>query len=113
TGTNKVKEGDILFEVVHETEDLADEMKVRGVDDPLIHVGDMVRLKFEGWPAIQFVGWPSVAVGTFPGEVIAINPTDSGKGIFKIVVGPPQNGKRVETSTFIPNVTYTKWPDIR
>ncbi|MCE2811074.1 MAG: hypothetical protein LW850_11810, partial [Planctomycetaceae bacterium] len=44
---------------------------------------------------------------------IAINPTDSGKGIFKIVVGPPQNGKPVETSTIIPNVTDTKWPDSR
>jgi hypothetical protein len=104
-GTNSVKEGDILFEVVPETEDLAVEMTVRGVDAPLIHVGDIVRLQFEGWP--------SVAVGTFPGEVIAINPTDSGKGIFKIVVGPPQNGKSEETSTIMPNVTDTKWPDSR
>ncbi|MFM9064298.1 MAG: hypothetical protein ACKOOI_14895, partial [Pirellula sp.] len=85
----------------------------RGVDAPLIHVGDSVRLQFEGWPAIQFVGWPSVAVGTFPGEVIAINPTDSGKGVFKIVVGPSQNSKPEETSTIIPNVTDTKWPDSR
>ena len=112
-GTNSVKEGDILFEVVPETEDLAVEMTVRGVDAPLIHVGDTVRLQFEGWPAIQFVGWPSVAVGTFPGEVIAINPTDSGKGIFKIVVGPPQNRKTEETSTIVPIVTDTKWPDSR
>ena len=82
-GTNSVKEGDKLFEVVPETDDLAVELTVRGVDAPLIHVGDPVRLQFEGWPAIQFVGWPSVAVGTFPGEVIAVNPTDSGKGIFK------------------------------
>lgn len=112
-GTNSVKEGDKLFEVVPETEDLAVEMTVRGVDAPLIHVGDPVRLQFEGWPAIQFVGWPSVAVGTFPGEVIAINPTDSGKGIFKIVVGPPQNRKTGETSTIIPDVTDGKWPDSR
>lgn len=112
-GTNSVKEGDILFEVVPETEDLAVEMTVRGVDAPLIHIGDTVRIQFEGWPAIQFVGWPSVAVGTFPGEVIAINPTDSGKGIFKIVVGPVQNRKNGETSTNITNVTDTKWPDSR
>jgi hypothetical protein len=112
-GTNSVKEGDKLFEVVPETEDLAVEMTVRGVDAPLVHVGDPVRLQFEGWPAIQFVGWPSVAVGTFPGEVIAINPTDSGKGIFKIVVGPPQNRQSEDNSTIIPNVTDTKWPDSR
>lgn len=112
-GTNSVKEGDKLFEVVPETEDLAVEMTVRGVDAPLIHVGDPVRLQFEGWPAIQFVGWPSVAVGTFPGEVIAINPTDSGKGIFKIVVGPVQNRKNGESSTNVTNATDTKWPDSR
>ncbi len=112
-GTNSVKEGDILFEVVPETEDLAVEMTVRGVDAPLIHVGDPVRLQFEGWPAIQFVGWPSVAVGTFPGEVIAINPTDSGRGIFKIVVGPPQNGKSSQNSTNVTNVTDIQWPDSR
>jgi hypothetical protein len=94
-GTNSVKEGDLLFEVVPETEDLAVEMTVRGVD------------------AIQFVGWPSVAVGTFPGEVIAINPTDSGKGIFKIVVGPSQNRNTEETSMIMPNVTDDKWPDSR
>ncbi|MFN7628055.1 MAG: HlyD family secretion protein, partial [Pirellula sp.] len=50
-GTNTVKEGDKLFEVVPETEDLAVELTVRGVDTPLIHVGDPVRLQVEGWPA--------------------------------------------------------------
>ncbi|MCU0708197.1 MAG: HlyD family secretion protein [Pirellula sp.] len=92
-GTKSVKEGDLLFEVVPDTEDLAVELTVRGVDAPLIHVDDPVRLQFEGWPAIQFIGWPSVAVGTFAGKVIAINPTDSGKGVFKIIVGPLQAGE--------------------
>jgi multidrug resistance efflux pump len=112
-GTNSVKEGDKLFEVVPETEDLAVELTIRGVDAPLIHVGDPVRLQFEGWPAIQFVGWPSVAVGTFPGEVIAVNPTDSGKGIFKIVVGPVQNRKGTSSVAGVVNMTDLKWPDSR
>lgn len=112
-GTTSVKEGDKLFEVVPETDDLAVELTIRGVDAPLIHVGDPVRLQFEGWPAIQFVGWPSVAVGTFPGEVIAVNPTDSGKGIFKIVVGPVQNRQDAATSTGVANMTDLKWPDSR
>ena len=112
-GTNSVKEGDKLFEVVPETDDLAVELTVRGVDAPLIHVGDPVRLQFEGWPAIQFVGWPSVAVGTFPGEVIAVNPTDSGKGIFKIVVGPVKNGGDGASLSTVSNMTDLKWPDSR
>lgn len=112
-GTNSVKEGDLLFEVVPDTEDLAVELTVRGVDAPLIHEGDHVRLQFEGWPAIQFIGWPSVAVGTFAGEVIAINPTDSGKGIFKIIVGPIQTGKDGNSAQVDPDRPENKWPGSR
>jgi len=101
-GTNTVKEGDKLFEVIPDTSDLAVELNVRGLDLQLIKVDDEVRLQFEGWPAIQFVGWPSVAVGTFGGKVIAINPSDDSKGNFKIFVGPDLDDPRQE-----------KWPDSR
>ena len=101
-GTNTVKEGDKLFEVIPDTNDLAVELNVRGLDLPLIHVGDDVRLQFDGWPAIQFVGWPSVAVGTFGGKVIAVNPSDDSKGNFKIIVGPDADDPKQE-----------KWPDSR
>ena len=101
-GTNTVKEGDKLFEVIPDTSDLAVELNVRGLDLPLIHIGDDVRLQFDGWPAIQFVGWPSVAVGTFGGKVIAVNPSDDSKGNFKIIVGPNPDDPKQE-----------KWPDSR
>ncbi len=101
-GTNTVKEGDKLFEVIPDTSDLAVELHVRGLDLPLIHVGDAVRLQFDGWPAIQFVGWPSVAVGTFGGKVIAVSPSDDSKGNFKIIVGPDPDDSKQE-----------KWPDSR
>jgi multidrug resistance efflux pump len=101
-GTNAVKEGDILFEVVPDTSDLAVELNVNGNDFPLIALGDQVRLQFEGWPAVQYVGWPSVAVGTFPGKVIAINQTDDSKGSFKILVGPDLDDPKQVT-----------WPDRR
>jgi multidrug resistance efflux pump len=101
-GTNTVKEGDKLFEVIPDTSDLAVELSVRGLDLPLIHVGDEVRLQFDGWPAIQFVGWPSVAIGTFGGKVIAVNPSDDSKGNFKIIVGPDPDDPR-----------QVKWPDSR
>jgi len=112
-GTKSVKEGDLLFEIVPETEDLAVELIIRGVDTPLIDVGNHVRLQFEGWPAIQFVGWPSVAVGTFAGEVIAINPTDSGKGAFKIIVGPVQNRESGDSSQSDEKRPEDAWPGSR
>jgi len=87
-GTNTVKEGDPLFEVIPNTSDLVVELNVRGLDQPLIHVGDEVRLQFDGWPAIQFIGWPSVAIGTFGGRVITKSPSDDSKGNFKIIVAP-------------------------
>ena len=101
-GTNTVKEGDKLFEVIPDTSDLAVELHVRGLDLPLLNVGDSVRLQFDGWPAIQFVGWPSVAIGTFGGKIIAINPADDSKGNFKIMVGPDPDDPKQE-----------KWPDSR
>lgn len=101
-GTNTVKVGDKLFEVIPDTSDLAVELNVRGLDLPLLSVGDPVRLQFDGWPAVQFVGWPSVAVGTFGGKIIAINPADDSKGNFKIIVGPDPDDPKQE-----------KWPDSR
>ena len=85
-GSDTVKEGDQLFVIVPETDELAVEMKVSGNDMPLIHEGDRVRLQFEGWPAVQFVGWPSVAIGTFGGKVNRVFPTDDGKGYFRVIV---------------------------
>ncbi|TWT84905.1 Type I secretion system membrane fusion protein PrsE [Planctomycetes bacterium CA13] len=89
-GSDTIKEGDQLFMIVPDTDDLAVEMRISGNDLPLIHEGDKVRLRFEGWPAVQFVGWPSVAIGTFGGKVNRVFPTDDGKGNFRIVVTPDE-----------------------
>jgi len=83
-----IKEGDALFTIVPETTERVVELWVSGNDTPLIQLGNHVRLQFEGWPAVQFAGWPSVAVGTFGGEVAAIDPSDDGKGSFRIQVRP-------------------------
>lgn len=83
-----VKEGDSLFTIVPDVTEQIVELWVKGNDMPLIKQGDHVRLQFEGWPAIQFVGWPSAAVGTFGGEVAAVDPADDGKGKFRIQVKP-------------------------
>lgn len=86
-----LKKGDPLFTIVPETSEQAVELWVNGNDVPLVQPGREVRLQFEGWPAVQFAGWPSVAVGTFGGEVIAIDATDDGRGKFRVLVRPTAN----------------------
>ncbi|QDT69232.1 hypothetical protein MalM25_21660 [Planctomycetes bacterium MalM25] len=83
-----VKPMDTLCRIVPKTETPAVQVWVAGNDAPLIHKGDHVRLQFEGWPAVQFSGWPSVAVGTFGGSVALVDPTDNGKGKFRVLVTP-------------------------
>jgi multidrug resistance efflux pump len=87
-----IKEGDALFTIVPDAKERAVELWVSGNDIPLIQAGDHVRLQFEGWPAVQFTGWPSVAVGTFGGEVAAIDATDDGTGKFRVLVTQGSEG---------------------
>ncbi len=84
----QIKKGDELFTIVPDTDQNAVELFVVGNDLPLIEVGAEVRLQFEGWPAVQFVGWPSIAIGSFGGQVAAIDATDDGQGQFRILVRP-------------------------
>jgi adhesin transport system membrane fusion protein len=94
-----LRPGSPICVVIPETQSRYVEMWVKGMDMPLIQSriehedgtvtpGSPVRLQFDGWPAIQFVGWPSVAIGTFGGEVVFVDPTDDGKGMFRIMVAP-------------------------
>ncbi len=90
-GAELVKAGDPLVSLVPDTEDRAVELWVRGLDVPLIEAGRMVRIQFEGWPAVQFSGWPSVAVGTFGGRVVLVDSSDDGQGNFRVLVTPDPN----------------------
>jgi multidrug efflux pump subunit AcrA (membrane-fusion protein) len=87
-GGELLKAGDSLAVFVPDTANLVVELWMNGNDIPLIHVGDPVRLQFEGWPAVQFAGWPSVAIGTFGGRVMLVDATDNGEGKFRILVEP-------------------------
>ena len=91
-----VKEGDVLAQIIPNTQSRAVELWIEGNDIPFVRVKQKARLQFEGWPAIQFRGWPEIAVGTFGGVVSFIDPTDNGQGLFRTVI--------------IPN---EPWPDIR
>lgn len=87
-GGEFVAAGDPIVILVPETDARAVEIWVDGNDVPLVSPGRVVRLQFEGWPAVQFVGWPSVAIGTFAAEVAFVDATDDGKGHFRVVVIP-------------------------
>ena len=76
------------------------ELFIDGRDVALVSPGRDVRLQFEGWPAVQFSGWPSVAIGTFEGEVIAVDPSAQANGQFRILVREKQNAEH-------------PWPDDR
>jgi membrane fusion protein, adhesin transport system len=83
-----LKAGDSVASFVPDAYTPTVEVWLDGVDMPLVHPGDSVRLMFNGWPAIQFVGWPSVAVGTFGGRVQLVDATDTKAGRFRILVVP-------------------------
>jgi multidrug efflux pump subunit AcrA (membrane-fusion protein) len=85
-----VEAGEVLAQIVPETESRAVELWVDGNDIAFIRVDQKARLQFEGWPAIQFRGWPEIAVGTFSGTVSFIDPTDNGRGSFRVVIVPDE-----------------------
>ena len=70
--------------------DLAVETYVRPIDLPLIHVGEKVRVQFDGWPAIVFSGWPNVSYGTYGAKVVAIERFISENGKYRILLAPDE-----------------------
>lgn len=85
-----VKAGDVLAQIIPETQSRAVELWIDGNDIPFVRLHQKARLQFEGWPAIQFRGWPAIAVGTFGGRVSFIDPTDNGMGSFRVVIVPDE-----------------------
>lgn len=83
-----LQRGDPLIELIPDTDELAVELWVSGLNAPLIEPGRKVRLQFEGWPAVQFSGWPSVAVGTFGGEVAVVDAHAMSDGRLRVLVVP-------------------------
>jgi multidrug resistance efflux pump len=94
------KEGDQLVGIMPDKYDMAVETYVDPIDLPLIHVGEKVRIQFDGWPAIVFSGWPNVSYGTFGGKVVAIETFISPNGKYRVLLAPDEKD--------------TEWPkDIR
>ena len=68
--------------------DLAVETFIDPLDLPLIHIGEKVRIQFDGWPAIVFSGWPNASYGTFGGKVVAIETFISDNGKYRVLLAP-------------------------
>ncbi|WP_442846346.1 HlyD family secretion protein [Leeuwenhoekiella sp. H156] len=82
------KEGQQLVGIMPSKYDLAVETYVRPIDLPLIHVGEEVRIQFDGWPSIVFSGWPYNSLGTFGGKVVAIERFISDNGKYRVLLAP-------------------------
>lgn len=88
-GSQLVKPGDPLVEIVPDATEWAVELRVSGRDQPLITEGARARIQFEGWPAVAFVGPPGGAAGTFGGVVRLVDPSgDPGSGTVRVLVTP-------------------------
>jgi adhesin transport system membrane fusion protein len=94
-----ISQGQPLLVILPDTKERAVELWVDGRDAPLMTKGSLVRLEFEGWPAIQVTGWAKVGMGTFAGKVSFVDPTDNGRGNFRVMVVPDDN--------------YPNWPSAR
>ena len=82
------KEGERLLGIMPLKYDLAVETYVKPIDLPLLHIGEKVRVQFDGWPAIIFSGWPNVSYGTYGAKVVAIENFISDNGKYRILLAP-------------------------
>ena len=82
------KEGEPLLGIMPSDISMAVETFVEPLDLPLIHLGEKVRIQFDGWPAIVFSGWPNVSYGTYGGEVVAIETFISDNGKYRVLLSP-------------------------
>lgn len=99
-----LKKNEIIATIIPETEDIAAELFVPDFFAPLLSIGRKVRVQFSGYPAVQFAGWPSIAVGTFAGEVVAIDAANLQAGDFRVLIKP--DFKRIEAGKDAP------WPSL-
>lgn len=101
------KEGDRLVSIMPSEYDLAVETFVEPLDLPLLHVGEKVRIQFDGWPAIVFSGWPNVSYGTYGGEVVAIENFISPNGKYRVLIAPDKHDHEWPQAIRVGSGAYT------
>jgi adhesin transport system membrane fusion protein len=63
------------------------------MDFPLIEKGQEVNFIFDGWPAFAFSGWSEYSIGTFSGEIVAIDNVISNNDKYRVLVRPNEDEK--------------------
>jgi len=101
------KEGEKLVGIMPSNYDLAVETYVDPIDLPLMHIGEKVRIQFDGWPAIFFSGWPNASFGTYAGKVVAIETFISDNGKFRILIAPDTNDNAWPENVRVGSGAYT------
>ena len=81
-------QGEQLVGIMPSNYQMAVETYVRPLDLPLIHLGEDVRVQFDGWPAIIFRGWPNLSFGTYGAEVVAVENYISKNGKYRVLLAP-------------------------
>ncbi len=87
------KEGEQLVNIMPANYDLAVEMYIQPIDLPLIHIGEKVRVQFDGWPAMVFSGWPNVSYGTYGAKIVVIENFISKNGKYRVLIVPDDNSE--------------------
>lgn len=101
------KEGEELVGIMPADYDMAVETYVRPIDLPLMHLGEEVRIQFDGWPAIVFSGWPNVSYGTYGGKVVAIETFISDNGKYRLLLAPDPNDHKWPKDLRVGSGAYT------
>ncbi|ETN96474.1 HlyD family secretion protein [Zhouia amylolytica] len=84
------KEGEKLVSIMPADYDIAVETYISPIDLPLLHIGEKVRVRFDGWPAIVFSGWPNISYGTYGAKIVAIENYISDNGKYRVLLAPDE-----------------------
>ncbi len=101
------KEGEELVGIMPADYEMAVETYVKPIDLPLMHLGEEVRIQFDGWPAIVFSGWPNISYGTYGGKVVAIETFISDNGKYRILLAPDPNDHQWPKDLRVGSGAYT------
>lgn len=82
------KEGEQLVSIMPSDFELAVETYVKPLDVPLLHIGEPVRVQFDGWPSIVFSGWENLSYGTYGARIVAIDNFISDNGKYRVLLAP-------------------------
>ncbi len=101
------KEGEQLVGIMPADYNLAVETYIRPIDLPLLHIGEKVRVQFDGWPAIVFSGWPNVSYGTYGAQVVAIENFISANGKYRVLLKPDSSDNEWPKEIRVGSGAYT------